>query len=157
MPIGSANVARNQAAVSVPVDAGTTGPNGQANTLLPLVAIADASGNQLGSAGASTSSGLPVKSATLSFLGFQQIVNATLAGSTALAVPAGATIAAIQNNGSQPVRFRLDGATTAPTASVGQRIAAGDSIPLAVGNAALTATRVIREADGATLDINYFN
>ena len=89
-------------------------------------------------------------------LGYQQLSNATLAASTALTVPANATAVIIQNNGSQPARWRPDGATTAPTASTGLRIAAGDELRLQPGNAGLTTMRFIREADGVTLDIAYF-
>lgn len=100
---------------------------------------------------------VPVKAAPYTSLGYQQIANATLASSTALTVPGGATVALVQNNGSQPVRFRPDGATTPPTASTGQRIPAGQTLTFDAGNAGLTALRFIREADGVTLDISYYS
>lgn len=98
-----------------------------------------------------------VGSRTYTHLGYQQLANATLAASTPMTVPAGATVALVQNNGAQPARFRIDGATTAPTASTGQRIASGGYLTLDIGNAQLTSTRFIREADGCTLDISYYS
>jgi len=102
--------------------------------------------------------GQPYRAGATSFTakGYQQLSNATLAASTALTVPSGATVAVIQNNGTQPVRWRDDGASTAPTASTGQRLPAGETLTLDTGNAGLTAARFIREADGATLDIQYY-
>jgi hypothetical protein len=93
-----------------------------------------------------------VRSASYTPMGYQQLSNATLAVSTPLTVPAGATVAIIQNNGTQPARFRDDG--VAPTATTGQRIAAGEFYTYD-GN--LSAMRLIREADGVTLDIAYYS
>ena len=98
-----------------------------------------------------------VRPAGYVFQGYQQLTNAALATSTALTVPANATGAIIQNNGTQPGRYRMDGATTAPTASVGMVIPAGEAIVLDYGRTALVAARFIRAADGATLDIEYFS
>lgn len=84
----------------------------------------------------------------------QQIANATLATAQALTVPTGATVALVQNNGTQPCRWRADG--SAPTASTGQRIPSGETLTLDIGNAGLVAARFIREADGVTLDISYY-
>ena len=93
------------------------------------------------------------KAATYNPLGHQQIANATLAASTALpSVPASATVALIQNNGTQPARIVYTGAATGTT---GLRIPAATTLTWDVGQANLTTTRVIREADGVTLDILY--
>lgn len=100
---------------------------------------------------------LSVKAASYTPLGHQQILSATLASSTALTVPSGATTAVVQNNGTAAARFRYDGATTAPTATVGQRLSGGAVLTLDIGNAGLTETRFIYEASGAILDIAYFS
>lgn len=101
---------------------------------------------------------VPVKAASYTQLGYQQITAATLAASTALTVPGGATTAIVQNNTSQPSRFRPDGATTAPTTSVGQRLLAAGTLTLDIGNAGLTSTRFILEAAGTgTFDITYYS
>lgn len=91
----------------------------------------------------------------LTALGDEQISNATLATSAALAsIPAGARIVLLQATG-QNVRYRTLGASNAPTASRGQRIIqGGDGVWLNVAD--LSALRFIREADGATLDVTYF-
>lgn len=83
--------------------------------------------------------------------GYQQIADATLAAATALTVPAGSTYAVVQNNGSQPVRYRDDG--TDPTTTVGMRIPAGNTLTYD-GN--LAAIKFIREAAGVTLDVTYY-
>lgn len=83
--------------------------------------------------------------------GYQQIVEPATA--TALTVPANTTYALVQNNGTQPVRYRLDG--TDPTASVGMRLAAGGTLHIR-GATALAAARFIREAAGVTLDVQYY-
>jgi len=113
--------------------------------------------SSVGGAAVSTSNPFPVKSASYSPLGYQQILSATLASSTAMTVPSGATTAIVQNNGTTAARFRYDGATTAPTASTGQRLAAGAVITMDIGNAGLTSTRFIYEASGPILDITYFS
>lgn len=117
------------------------------------VTLTDPSGKYVGLAG----SGLPVKSSSYNQLGYQQIATGTLATSTALTVPNGATVAIVQNNGNQPVRWRPDGSTTAPTASTGQRIAAGDRLTLDIGAAGLASSRFIQEASGAVLDVTYYS
>lgn len=91
-------------------------------------------------------------SASFTPQGYQQISSATLAASTGLTVPAGATVAIIQNNGTQAVRFRDDG--TDPTSSIGQRIPAGETLTY---DGDLSAVEFIREADGAILDIAYYS
>ena len=101
--------------------------------------------------------GLPVKGSSYTQRGYQQIDNTTLAGSTALTVPSGATVALVQNNGTQPCRWRPDGSATAPTPTTGQRIAGGEMLTLDIGNAGLVSSRFIREADGVTLDITYYS
>lgn len=84
-------------------------------------------------------------------LGYQQIANTTLAASSALTAPNGAKKAVIQNNGSQPARWRDDG--QAPTASTGLRLPPGDEL---VYEGSLSAIRLIREADGVTIDVAYY-
>ncbi len=92
-----------------------------------------------------------VKAAPYTPLGDQQLSNATLAASTALTVPGGATVAIVQNNHSQAMRWRDNG--QAPTASVGQRIAAGEQLTY---DGSLSAFRIIKEADGTgTVDVWY--
>lgn len=81
--------------------------------------------------------------------GFQQITTA-LSASTALTVPAGARLALIHADG-VPVRWRDDG--TAPTASVGMVIAAGETLPY---NADLDAIRLIQAASGAVVNVSYY-
>lgn len=100
---------------------------------------------------------LTVRPAGYVFQGYQQLTNTTLASSSPLTVPTNATGAIIQNNGTQPGRYRMDGATTPPTASSGMVIPAGEAIVLDYGRAALVASRYIRAADGVTLDIEYFS
>lgn len=96
------------------------------------------------------------KGATYNPLGHQQLADATLAASTALpTIPATATVALIQNNGTVAARIRYDGATTDPTTTTGLRIPAGTTLTWDVGQANLLTTRVIREAAGVTLDILY--
>lgn len=85
-------------------------------------------------------------------LGYQQIADAALAAATGFTVPGGAKYAIVQNNGSQPCRWRDDG--TNPTASTGQRIPAGEQLTYD-GN--LAAIKFIREASGVTLDIHYYS
>ena len=100
---------------------------------------------------------LTVRPQGYTFQGYQQLTNAALASSSALTVPANATGAIIQNNGTQPGRYRMDGATTPPTASTGMVIPAGEAVVLEYGRTALVASRYIRAADGVTLDIEYFS
>lgn len=85
-------------------------------------------------------------------MGYQQIGNTALAAATSLAPPVGATTAFIQNNGTQGVRWRDDGGD--PTETIGQRIASNGGTLTYAGNVA--AVRVIRETDGAQLDILYY-
>lgn len=84
-------------------------------------------------------------------LGYQQITNDALASVQQLSPPAGATVAQIQNNGSQPCRWRDDAGD--PTASLGRVIAPDDTMTY-MGN--LSAVRFIRSADGVTLDISFY-
>lgn len=83
--------------------------------------------------------------------GYQQLTNAQLATVQSLTVPAGATVALIQNNGNQPARWRDDGVN--PTSTIGQRIVSGLTLVYA---SMLSAFKVTREADGASLDIAYY-
>lgn len=83
--------------------------------------------------------------------GFEQITS--LAGATALTVPTSkpdARIAVIQAIG-QNVRWRDDG--TAPSATVGMQLAAGNDI-LYTGD--LSAIQFIEEAASAELNITYY-
>lgn len=99
-----------------------------------------------------------VKADSYTQLGYQQITAATLASSTGLTVPGGATTAIIQNNTTQIARFRPDGATTAPTTTTGQRLAVAGTLTLDIGNAGLTSSRFILEAAGTgNFDITYYS
>ena len=84
----------------------------------------------------------------LSALGFQQITS--LASSTALTVPGGATLAVIQAEGAD-VRWRDDG--TAPTATVGMLLPAGAELRY---TGALAALRLIQASAGATVNVSYY-
>jgi len=109
-----------------------------------------------GTSAASSSNPVPVAGATFNFLSHQQLTLTT--GSLALpTIPATATTAIVQNNGTQGGRFRYDGATTAPTASTGQRVAANGVVTMDVGQATLLTTRVIADTGGVggVLDIVY--
>ena len=90
---------------------------------------------------------------TYTFISDQQIVEP--ASSTALTVPATATVAIVQNNGTQNCRFRYEGATNAPTATLGQRIYPGEYLTINISNTQIANMRFIREAAGCTLDIVY--
>lgn len=81
---------------------------------------------------------------------FQQIT--ALSSATALTVPSGAKVALIQAE-SQSVRWRPDGSTTAPTASVGMVLAAGETLPF-TGD--LSTIRFIETAASAKLNVAYF-
>lgn len=89
-------------------------------------------------------------SGNLTSKGFQQITS--LSSSTALTVPSGAKVALIQAE-TQSVRWRPDGSTTAPTASVGMVLAAGETLPF-TGD--LSAIRFIETAASAKLNVSYF-
>jgi|GEM_PF-3272197 len=92
-----------------------------------------------------------VPDAPLVPMGYQQLTNAQLATVQALTVPAGATIAHIQNNGSQRCRWRDDGVD--PTATTGRVISPDDT---EIYDAALASVKIIRGGDGVTLDISYY-
>lgn len=112
----------------------------------------DAEGREVyGESQVAVGGSLSLSETALTPKGYQQLTNDNLATSQALTVPTGATSATIQNNGSQPARFRDDG--VAPTSSAGQRIPAGEAFQTDRG---LSALRFIREADGVTLDIAYY-
>jgi hypothetical protein len=81
-------------------------------------------------------------------LGYQQITNLT--ASTALTVPAGATMALIIPE-LQGVRWRDDG--TAPTATVGMPLAAGTSLSY---DGDLKAIRFIQQAATGYLNVSYY-
>lgn len=90
------------------------------------------------------------KGATYIPLGHQQIAPAT--SSPLPSVPASATTALIQNNGTAAARIVYTGTATTTT---GLRIAPGTTLTWDVGQAALVTTRVIQEGATATLDILY--
>jgi hypothetical protein len=79
--------------------------------------------------------------------------NLSVASSTALTVPAGATYATVCVS-TQAVNYTTDGTTT-PTNGVGQPIAAGQCEAFS-GPAVLANFRVIQKTATATLDVEYF-
>ena len=85
---------------------------------------------------------------TTTCLGYQQITS--LSSSTALTVPAGATLALIVPE-AQNVRWRDDGA--APTASVGMLVPANSSMSY---DGDLKAIRFIAATSGAILNVSYY-
>ena len=85
---------------------------------------------------------------TTTVLGYQQITS--LSASTALTVPAGATMALIVAE-TQAVRWRDDG--TAPTASVGMPLATGTSLSY---DGDLKAIRFIQQTASAVLNVSYY-
>lgn len=126
------------------------GDNGKV-AFIQSVQATDAAGNSIGGPANPT----VVKAASYSFLGYQKITAATLAASSAMTVPPGATIAIVQNNhATVETRYRPDGATAAPTSTTGQAIRAQAVVTLDIGNAGLTATRFI---GGGDLDIFYYS
>lgn len=86
----------------------------------------------------------------LTALGFEQIT--ALSSSAALTVPSGATIAVVQAEGVD-VRWRPDGATTAPTASVGMLLPAGAE---RVFDGGLSSVRFIQATSGAVINVSYY-
>ncbi len=85
---------------------------------------------------------------TTTCLGYQQITS--LSSSTALTVPAGATLALIVPE-TQNVRWRDDG--VAPTASVGMLVPANSSMSY---DGDLKAIRFIAATAGAILNVSYY-
>ncbi len=85
---------------------------------------------------------------TTTCLGYQQITS--LSSSTALTVPAGATLALIVPE-TQNVRWRDDG--VAPTASVGMLVPANSSMSY---DGDLKAIRFIAATSGAILNVSYY-
>ena len=85
---------------------------------------------------------------TTNCLGYQQITS--LSSSTALTVPAGATMALIVPE-TQNVRWRDDG--TAPTASVGMLVVANSSMSY---DGDLQKIRFIAATAGAVLNVSYY-
>jgi hypothetical protein len=81
-------------------------------------------------------------------LGYQKITS--LSASTALTVPAGAKRALIRPE-TQGVRWRDDG--TAPTASVGMPLDAGETLPY---SGDLKAIRFIEQTASAALNVAYY-
>lgn len=125
-------------------------------TVIPAMTLVDQTGASAGAG--TTTSPTVVKSAGYTFLGQQQLTAPTAAAAALPTIPATATVAMVQNNSTQPYRFRYDGATTAPTATNGQRIAVGGVVTMDVGQATLLNVRVIQEAAATgTIDIAYFS
>lgn len=81
--------------------------------------------------------------------GYQQIT--ALSAAVSLTVPAGADFALIQAV-TQNVRWRDDG--TAPTATVGMQLAAGDTLAY---DADLTAVQLIETAASAEVNVTYYH
>lgn len=81
-------------------------------------------------------------------LGYQQITS--LSTSTALTVPAGATMALISVEGAA-IRYRDDG--TAPTASIGMPIAVGQAFQY---TGTLSLIRFIQQSSSATINVLYY-
>lgn len=94
--------------------------------------------------------GVPMRHGGLYFapLGYVQITNLTSA--VGLSAPAGAVIAEIVVE-AQGIRYRDDG--TAPTASIGMPVAAGNSFQYA-GD--FTAIQFIQQTSGAILNVSYY-
>lgn len=92
-----------------------------------------------------------IREAPLTPLGYQQISNANLAAAMPLAVPSGATIADVENNGSQPCRWRDDGVD--PTPEQGRVIPGGETRRF---NGNLATLKLIRAGDGVTLDVSFY-
>lgn len=80
--------------------------------------------------------------------GYQQIT--TLSSAASLTVPSGADFALVQAL-TQNVRWRDDG--TAPTATVGQRLAAGSTLEY---DGDLSAIQLIEEAASAEVNVTYY-
>lgn len=77
----------------------------------------------------------------------------TVAASTALTVPSGATYAVVCAR-SQNVSYTTDGTTT-PTASVGMQLLQNQCVSLA-GATVVSNFRAIQQAATATLDVSYY-
>lgn len=113
------------------------------------VTLTDPKGNYVGS----SSAAIATREAPYTPLGDQQISIATLQTVQTLTVPTNATVAVLQNNTTQAIRWR-DGAS-APTTTVGQRIAAGNTLTY---RGPLAALKLLAEAAGTgTLDIAYYS
>lgn len=95
--------------------------------------------------------GKQVVDGTIAMVGFQQITD--LSSSESLTVPTGATMALIQAE-DQNVRWRPDGSSTAPTASVGIVLEAGKDI---FYTSDLSALRFIEEATSAKLNVAFYD
>lgn len=106
-------------------------------------------------AGGSSSSPSYVKAANYTPRGDQQITIATLQAVQSLTVPSNATVAFLQNNTTQAIRWRDTPAGTNPSTTVGQRILAGETLTY---DGALANLELIAEAAGTgTLDIVYYS
>lgn len=92
-----------------------------------------------------------VTESNLFCISFEQLDNTALATATKLNPPSDAEYAELQAVG-QNVRIRFDG--TAPTTTVGHVIVAGTLGRMVYSQ--LRDVRVIREADGATLEVSYY-
>jgi len=95
----------------------------------------------------------------MAFLGYCQLTS--LGSSTALAscsggIPTGSNAVLLKAE-AQALRYRPDGATTAPTATVGMPIATADA-PLLIqsGSTGLAALRFIEQTSGGKLNILFY-
>lgn len=84
--------------------------------------------------------------------GYQQILSGTLAASTALTIPAGATSALIQAEGGD-VRWRDGGVD--PTGAIGSRLY-GDTLPMKFVGDLVTARFINVTGQLATLNVTYY-
>src|SRR3990167_8151580 len=88
------------------------------------------------------------------FHGYESVTVSTTAVELTDATKASATFATITCEGAI-VRFRLDG--TAPTASVGHELFAGDILELDSGDQVTKAQFISRDGGSATLRVSYGN
>ena len=70
-------------------------------------------------------------------------------------LPADATKAVVNVEG-QPVRWRPDGSTTAPTTAIGMLLPVGSTTVFVYSQAALAAVRFIETAASAKINVTYF-
>lgn len=90
-------------------------------------------------------------------VGFYQ--STAVSGSTSLATVAGGTVPATADYAvvqaeTQDCRYRHDGSTTAPTATVGTLLKANDSIVVSKGQ--FSTFRIIETAASAKLNVEFF-
>jgi type 1 fimbria pilin len=120
---------------SLSMDVGVCDPNAPQNCIAP-----------------NSSGGLPTVPGGLIPLSPMQS-GLTVASSTALTIPSGATYAVVCAR-TQNVNYTTDG-TTPPTAAVGMQLLANQCVPLQ-GATMLSNFRAIQQTATATLDVSYF-